>query len=122
MDEKEARKAYLAKLNRVVDLAREILGGEWNYRARLFAEWHRKLAALGKITNLQQVKKIVGIGWEVGETLGNYGGLEYVGDALVQSAEHYYSRYSTQEDDMRRVDDWIAELEKLVRQRKTADE
>lgn len=120
MNEKTARKAYLVKLNRVVDLAREILGGRWMYHESLIKEWHQGLTELGKITNLKQVKQVEELGWEIGDALGNYGNLEDVGNALVHLAEHYYSRFPIDDLDLRRADENIEELERIVAERKRA--
>lgn len=118
MIEKEMRRQYLEKLNRVVELSIEILGGRWAYRASLIQEWYGRLTELGKIRNLKQVAVIQELGWEVGDALGNFGGLEDVGNALVHVAEHYRSRFPTGDREFAEADERIQELTGLAERRR----
>lgn len=113
VSEKELRKTYLAKLNTVVDLACNLLGGGWTYHAAAVSQDHDELAALGKITTLKQAAKVEQIGWRVGD-LGNYGGLEDIGNALVRVSEFYRSGYPVESREMEDADEFIKELQDLV--------
>jgi hypothetical protein len=120
--EKELRRQYLEKLNRVVELAIEFLGsGQWSYGSSLISEWHDQLTALGRIRNLKQVAVVLRLGWDIGDALGNYGHLEDVGNALVHVAEHYRSRFPTEVAEFRAADERIEELEGLIKKRESHD-
>jgi hypothetical protein len=106
-EERAKRKQFLAKLNQAVELAVPLMD--------TFSQGYREydeLAALGKITTLRQVAKVEKIGWSVGD-LG--GPQEAIGDALVQIAEIYWSRYPITAADEELAQERIEELERMTK-------